>query len=87
MNKFMSYGICDNHEEVFTCECGANRICHSCGFGSFSMPCECRPIKGVQIMEVKKPRQESIDKMYDNLERICTSREITFVQKARSFRL
>ena len=49
MTIFKSYGVCDNHKEVPTCDCGTNRICHSCGFGSFSMPCECTPMPETRI--------------------------------------
>jgi hypothetical protein len=33
------------HKENPTCDCGKNRICHTCGFGAGCIPCDCsRPI-------------------------------------------
>ena len=49
MYRYMNYGVCDNHKEVPTCDCGMNRICRSCGFGSFSIPCECTPLPEIKL--------------------------------------
>lgn len=43
--------ICSNHNEVNTCECGANRICHECGFGCGAIPCACNPGPQVKYLD------------------------------------
>jgi len=35
--------LCSDHKLEPACNCGANMICLSCGFGYGSIPCKCIP--------------------------------------------